>query len=171
MAISSSLLISSLVGYLACYSSKSFFLSTLTFQNWLAFSFLLVVACNAVDHLDAILNTYPHLVTCDKSKQAKLQNAFTATYWIAMFKLVSNMPSETELHSGPIDDLNTAIRALGPASRSWKTMAALFPSNLRQDLCLLYAFFRTADDLVDDAPTPKECEDNLVTIHGNPQGN
>ncbi|KAG0738777.1 hypothetical protein G6F16_008662 [Rhizopus arrhizus] len=164
MAISSSLLISSLVGYLACYSSKSFFLSTLTFQNWLAFSFLLVVACNAVDHLDAILNTYPHLVTCDKSKQAKLQNAFTATYWIAMFKLVSNMPSETELHSGPIDDLNTAIRALGPASRSWKTMAALFPSNLRQDLCLLYAFFRTADDLVDDAPTPKECEDNLVTI-------
>ncbi|KAG1456682.1 hypothetical protein G6F56_006777 [Rhizopus delemar] len=162
--ISLALAITSTMAYAVSFSSKSILFNTFGYQNWFAFSFFLVVSCSVMDHLDAILNTYPHIITSDKSKQAKFQNAFTATYWMAILKLVSNMPSESELHKGPIQDLNTAIRALGPASRSWKTMAALFPANLRQDLCLLYAFFRTADDLVDDAPTPKECEDNLATI-------
>ncbi|CEI98871.1 hypothetical protein RMCBS344292_12969 [Rhizopus microsporus] len=163
-AISTSLFISSTAAYLICNSSKHGFFHTLSYQHALAFAALLVIVCNVMDHLDAILNTYPHLITCDKDKQAKLQDPLTTTYWVAIFRLILNMPSESDLHTGPIEDLNTAIRSLGPASRSWKTMAALFPANLRQDLCLLYSFFRTADDLVDDAPTPEQCEQNLVTI-------
>ncbi|KAG1307728.1 hypothetical protein G6F61_008260 [Rhizopus arrhizus] len=160
----SAVLFSSITAHLTCSPSSHSLLYTFSYKDWLAFTFLLVIACNALDHLDAILNTYPHLITLDKDKQAKFQNASTASYWLAMLKLILNMPSESELHAGPIEDLNTAIRALGPASRSWVTMAALFPTNLRQDLCLLYAFFRTADDLVDDAPSPEQCEKNLVTI-------
>jgi phytoene/squalene synthetase len=124
----------------------------------------LVLACSALDYLDTLLNTYPHLIETDKLKQANFQKATTVSYWIAICRLLVCMPSEFDLHPSPVEDLETAIRVLGPASRSWKTMAALFPTNLRQDLCLLYAFFRTADDLVDDAPTPKQCEQNLVTI-------
>ncbi|GAN01854.1 bifunctional enzyme CarRP-like isoform 1 [Mucor ambiguus] len=128
------------------------------------FVLVLVLSCNAIDYLDTILNTYPHLVQKDKSKQAALQNQASFAYWMAVAQLVANLPNESDLTASPIDDFETAIRALGSASRSWKTMAALFPVNLRQDLCLLYAFFRTADDLVDDAPTPKQCEQNLITI-------
>ncbi|KAG1047558.1 hypothetical protein G6F43_010000 [Rhizopus delemar] len=160
----SAVLFSSITCHLTCYPSSHSLLYTFNYKDCLAFTFLLVIACNALDHLDAILNTYPHLITLDKDKQVKFQNAFTASYWLAMLKLILNMPSESELHAGPIEDLNTAIRALGSVSRSWTTMAALFPTNLRQDLCLLYAFFRTADDLVDDAPSPEQCEENLVTI-------
>jgi phytoene/squalene synthetase len=107
---------------------------------------------------------YPYLVNSDKSKQSNFQDALSLSYWASMLQLAVTMPAESELNVSPIEDLETAIRILGPASRSWKTMAALFPVNLRQDLCLLYAFFRTADDLVDDAPTPEQCEANLVTI-------
>lgn len=107
---------------------------------------------------------YPYLVNPDKAMQPYFQDAFSLSYWISILRLVISMPAESELNVSPIEDLHTAIRILGPASRSWKTMAALFPVNLRQDLCLLYAFFRTADDLVDDAPTPEQCEINLVTI-------
>lgn len=135
-----------------------------SYNIWCLFPTTLVLACNTLDHLDAILNTYPYLVNPNKSEQNLLQDPTTMTYWLAISRLVISMPSESELDASPIEDLETAIRVLGPASRSWKTMAALFPVNLRQDLCLLYAFFRTADDLVDDAPTPAQCEANLVTI-------
>lgn len=137
-----------------------------SYSLYCLFPVTLTLACNTLDHLDAILNTYPYLVNPNKSEQNLLQDPTTLTYWFAMVRLVIIMPSESELDPSPIDDLETAIRVLGPASRSWKTMAALFPVNLRQDLCLLYAFFRTADDLVDDAPTPAQCEANLVTIRG-----
>ena len=53
-----------------------------------------------------------------------------------------------------------------PPRRQARIFAAqlLGPRPFCQDLCLLYAFFRTADDLVDDAPTPEQCSENLVTI-------
>jgi phytoene/squalene synthetase len=128
------------------------------------FTTVLVLACNTLDYLDTLLNTFPYLVNPSKSEQTKFQDATTNSYWVAILRLITCMPSEQELNAAPIEDLQTAIKILGPASRSWKTMAALFPVNLRQDLCLLYAFFRTADDLVDDAPTPRQCEQNLITI-------
>ncbi|KAG0164669.1 hypothetical protein DFQ28_009907 [Apophysomyces sp. BC1034] len=132
--------------------------------DWIAFSSTIVLACSAFDHLDAILNTYPQLITRDPTVLARMQDPSRHEYWVALAKLLTHLPAETDLHAGPIQDLQTAIRLLGPASRSWKTMAALFPTNIRQDLCLLYAFFRTADDLVDDAPTPEQCEKNLAII-------
>jgi phytoene/squalene synthetase len=135
--------------------------------HWSFIILALVLSCNTLDYLDAILNTFPHLLDISKMDQEKYQNPYTTTYWIALFRLVFivvNEKSLKKLNASPIDDLQTAIKILGPASRSWKTMAALFPVNLRQDLCLLYAFFRTADDLVDDAATPEQGERNLLII-------
>lgn len=139
----------------------SFTTSPTSAVNILSFSTVVVLACHMVDHVDAVLNMYPELVTSDP---LKVQNPLTVQYWHCMASLLYLSPSETELDPLPIQDLQTAIEFLGPASRSWKTMAALFPVNLRQDLCLLYAFFRTADDLIDDAATPKESEKNLFMI-------
>ncbi|KAI8097792.1 Squalene/phytoene synthase-domain-containing protein [Gilbertella persicaria] len=158
-------LISAAFGFsICCTAYTQSILYTLSFSNWVSSAFILVLACNSLDYLDAILNTYPYLVQPNKLKQAQLQDATSFIYWVYMFRLICALPSECELDPSPIEDLETAIKVLGPASRSWKTMAALFPVNLRQDLCLLYAFFRTADDLVDDAPTHKQCTQNLVTI-------
>ncbi|GAA5805345.1 Squalene/phytoene synthase-domain-containing protein [Helicostylum pulchrum] len=147
-----------------CYTASYQAAAMTSYTHWSLFSIVLVLAGSSLDYLDAILNTFPYLVNANKSQQAMFQNAMSVPYWVAMLHLVSRMPSESELDALTIEDIETAIRVLGPASRSWKTMAALFPVNLRQDLCLLYAFFRTADDLVDDAPTPEQCEQNLVTI-------
>ncbi|CAO3623937.1 unnamed protein product [Mucor fragilis] len=163
--IAATSMISTLLGFFVCctaYTHSKLYATSIL--DCTLFVLVLVLSCNAIDYLDTILNTYPHLVQKDKSKQAALQNQASFAYWMAVAQLVANMPNESDLHASPIDDLETAIRVLGPASRSWKTMAALFPVNLRQDLCLLYAFFRIADDLVDDAPTPKQCEQNLITI-------
>lgn len=164
-AISVITAISSLFSFFICRMAHSnSLLHNLSLMDCVLYAATLVIACSALDYLDTLLNTYPHLVESNKLKQANFQKATTASYWIAVCRLLVSMPSESELHPSPVEDLATAIRVLGPASRSWKTMAALFPTNLRQDLCLLYAFFRTADDLVDDAPTPQQCEANLVTI-------
>ncbi|KAL0090890.1 Squalene/phytoene synthase-domain-containing protein [Phycomyces blakesleeanus] len=138
--------------------------STWSAIDWVSFTSTLVMVCNALDHIDAILNMYPYLITANPTVLARMQSPTTIEYWCGVAKLISHMPSESDLPFGPISDLETAIRLLGPASRSWKTMAALFPTNLRQDLCLLYAFFRTADDLVDDAPSLEQSQANLVTL-------
>ena len=158
-SITASHMVSSALAYAICYTAPN----QGSGQVFMLVS-TLVLACNTLDYLDAVMNMYPYLVNSDKSEQSKFQDALSLSYWASMLRLVCNMPSESELNPSPIQDLETAIRVLGPASRSWKTMAALFPVNLRQDLCLLYAFFRTADDLVDDAPTPEQCAANLVTI-------
>ncbi|KAI8973627.1 Squalene/phytoene synthase-domain-containing protein [Mycotypha africana] len=154
-----------------CIAQTNSTLHKLSLFEWFLITLGFVLTSNLIDFLDAILNMYPHLVETDKSEQAHIQCATTFSYWYALMRLFLICISSPDsiatagfLHPAPIEDFETAIRALGPASRSWKTMAALFPTNLRQDLCLLYAFFRTADDLVDDAPTPRQCEKNLITI-------
>ncbi|KAI7897498.1 Squalene/phytoene synthase-domain-containing protein [Cokeromyces recurvatus] len=164
-AITASTVISSTFCTFICYTAYTHSkLYTYGHTIWVLFVVVLVLLCNVLDFLDALLNTYPYLVHQDKDKQSQFQCATSLSYWNAVICLLFHIPSESDLNPAPIDDLEIAIRLLGPASRSWKTMAALFPVNLRQDLCLLYAFFRTADDLVDDASTPKQCEKNLITI-------
>ncbi|KAI9487456.1 MAG: Squalene/phytoene synthase-domain-containing protein [Benjaminiella poitrasii] len=164
-AIAASSVISSCFSiFICCTAYTHSKLHAFGYINWALSTTALVLLCMVFDFLDSLLNTYPHLVQPDKKKQAQFQCATTWSYWNAIIRLLFRIPSECDLSPFPVDDMQTAIRVLGPASRSWKTMAALFPVNLRQDLCLLYAFFRTADDLVDDAPTPKQCEKNLITI-------
>ncbi|KAI8990001.1 Squalene/phytoene synthase-domain-containing protein [Pilobolus umbonatus] len=154
-----------LIGHLSCYFDFNHTtLGSFHFTEWFLLTCIITLACNTFDYLDAILNMYPFLVIPEKRNQAGIQNPISIKYWVAILTLLINMPSELDLPVGPIEDLQTAIRSLGPASRSWKVMAALFPTNLRQDLCLLYSFFRTADDLIDDASTMEIGKQNLFII-------
>ncbi|KAF7725892.1 hypothetical protein EC973_009225 [Apophysomyces ossiformis] len=160
-------MIPAITGFLSVKASpigKTTALMSWSIIDWISFASTVVFACSSLDHLDAILNTYPKIISRDNIMLARMQDPSRYEYWLALAKLIIHMPAETDLHPGPIQDLQTAIKLLGPASRSWKTMAALFPNNIRQDLCLLYAFFRTADDLIDDAPTREQAEKNLAII-------
>ncbi|ORX46998.1 terpenoid synthase [Hesseltinella vesiculosa] len=128
----------------------------------------LMVVCisGLLDNADALLHTYPQVASRGNTKcMALMQSPFSWTYWRCMFGLINDvLPQQHELNPDPVLDLVQVIRGLGPASRSWKTMAALFPSPLRQELCILYGFFRACDDLVDDAPTLAQRHQNLQLI-------
>ncbi|KAL0087812.1 Squalene/phytoene synthase-domain-containing protein [Phycomyces blakesleeanus] len=137
-------------------SSSMSIMNNWKFVNWFAFTSLVVAGCCVLDHLDALLNTFPHLVLTNPRDHYIIQNPLGGDYWRCFVWLLFHMPSENNIPSGPIDDLRVVIRLLGPVSRSWKAMSALFPTNLRHELCLLYAFFRTADDLIDNASSKKQ---------------
>ncbi|CAO3634354.1 unnamed protein product [Cunninghamella blakesleeana] len=136
------------------YSSSSSMFYHWQIQDWFMLMLTVVSTSCLIDNADAILNTYPQLITLNIQKQSELQTPYTWFYWKSLFMIVTDvLPNQHELCADPITDLLKVIDLLGPASRSWKTMAALFPVNLRQDLCILYGFFRACDDLVDDPPT------------------
>lgn len=145
-------------------SSSSMFLHW-QYQDWFMLMLTVVSISCLIDNADAILNTYPQLITLNVQKQSQLQTPFTWFYWKSLFMIISDvLPNQHELCPDPVVDLLKVIELLGPASRSWKTMAALFPINLRQDLCILYGFFRACDDLVDDPPTMERKKRNLNLI-------
>ena len=52
--------------------------------------------------------------------------------------------------------LHIALKVLAKKSRSFYLASGVFAGRLRLDLILLYSFCRVADDLIDDAPDPKE---------------
>lgn len=126
------------------------------FIDWLSFSGLVVLASAWLDHWDALLHFYPYYaVKLDPASRATIQNPCSLAYIRALFTLAKNCPDETKLAEAPVIDMITAMRYLGNGQRSWQTMSILFPANLREDLCMLYAWFRLCDDLVDDV-FPKE---------------
>ncbi|CAO3601149.1 unnamed protein product [Absidia cylindrospora] len=129
-------------------------------MEWGLVTLVIAAASCLLDNADAIVNTYP-----PQPNMTQLQTPITWTYWCTMGSTVRHVLARQHLLCpDPVADLVEVIQGLGPASRSWKTMAALFPTNLRQDLCILYGFFRACDDLVDDAPTLAERHHNLQLI-------
>ncbi|ORZ07138.1 Squalene/phytoene synthase-domain-containing protein [Absidia repens] len=129
-------------------------------MEWGLVTLVIVTASCLLDNADAIVNTYP-----PQPNMTQLQTPTTWTYWRTMVSTIRHVLARQHLLCpDPVADLVEVIKGLGPASRSWKTMAALFPTNLRQDLCILYGFFRACDDLVDDAPTLPERHHNLQLI-------
>lgn len=135
--------------------------------DWLLLTLTVVASSCLLDNADAILNTYPQLVVPNNDPVliAQLQSPMRVCYWKAMAQIINDiLANQHELCPDPVMDLMQVIKGLGPASRSWKTMAALFPTNLRQDLCILYGFFRACDDLVDDPPTLEQRHHNLQLI-------
>ena len=50
-----------------------------------------------------------------------------------------------------IEDISSCIDTLKQASSSFYSASFLFPPNVRQDLCVLYAFCRVSDDVVDES--------------------
>ncbi|KAI9301120.1 Squalene/phytoene synthase-domain-containing protein [Cunninghamella echinulata] len=166
MLISVSL--SSLMGFFyqkSIQSSSSSMMLHWQFQDWFILMLAVVSTSCLMDNADAILNTYPQLITFSSEKQTQLQTPYELFYWQSLWVIINDiLPHQHELCPDPVEDLIKVIELLGPASRSWKTMAALFPTNLRQDLCILYGFFRACDDLIDDPPTMERRKSNLNLI-------
>ncbi|CDS03092.1 hypothetical protein LRAMOSA00494 [Lichtheimia ramosa] len=127
-----------------------------SFYDWFACTLMITSATLMLDYFDAILNMYPYLVTSSAKQREAIQDPARAPYWLALGELMLSLSSERELNPLPIRDMQEAIKKLGHSGRSWKTMSILFPSNLRQEMCMLYAWFRLCDDLVDDAEEYKQ---------------
>ncbi|KAI8140739.1 Squalene/phytoene synthase-domain-containing protein [Fennellomyces sp. T-0311] len=139
------------IGYMGTQvNSETSLLASWTVADWICASFVFAGSTAALDYWDAILNTYPYLATDNIEDHARMQDPTRIPYWINLIKAMMNLSSEAELDPEPIEDLKASIRSLGHTGRSWKTMSILFPSNLRQEMCILYAWFRVCDDIVDD---------------------
>ncbi|GAA5993431.1 hypothetical protein JCM11641_007156 [Rhodosporidiobolus odoratus] len=63
-----------------------------------------------------------------------------------------------------IDDLRAAIEILSVHSKSFSTASMVFDGRLRLDLLALYAWCRVCDDLIDNASTVQQAEDNIALI-------
>ncbi|ORZ17636.1 Squalene/phytoene synthase-domain-containing protein [Absidia repens] len=166
-AIVSSAVVSTMVGLLYQSTSTNTLFNQWSALHWGLFTLTIVFSSCLLDNADAILNTYPQLVApnSDPVVMAQLQSPLRMVYWKSMGHIINHiLTRQHELCPDPVVDLMQVIKGLGPASRSWKTMAALFPTNLRQDLCILYGFFRACDDLVDDPPTLEQRHHNLQLI-------
>ncbi|KAI8063234.1 Squalene/phytoene synthase-domain-containing protein [Gongronella butleri] len=141
-------------------------LASWTLVDWLLGTLVVVCASAMLDNADALLHTYPQLASCgDVRRMARMQTPFSVTYWCCMYTVINDvLCQQHDLNADPVHDLVQVIAGLGPSSRSWKTMAVLFPTPLRQEMCILYGFFRACDDLVDDAPTLAQRHENLQLI-------
>jgi len=77
----------------------------------------------------------------------------------AFFRLESSLDGER------IQDLRLTLTVLHRASRSFWAASFIFPSGIRQDLSILYAFCRVTDDMIDDislSTDQKEEKLNLI---------
>lgn len=122
-------------------------------------SFIPTLVCNMLDHLDAVLDIYPELVT-DKTSQ--IQTPYSAHYWSCMVRLLFVLPCETDLNPEPIDDLYAVMQVA--SARNWQVKSLLYPTHLRPYLCTLAAFSRLYDDLIDDSPTEVEANKHLALL-------
>ncbi|KAG2223247.1 hypothetical protein INT45_006128 [Circinella minor] len=143
--------LTSCIGYFsASHTIQLSIFTSWTVADWFSISFIFSGATAALDYWDAIMNTYPYLASNNIKDHVRMQDPMKLYYWIHLVKTIVNLSSESELDPEPIEDIKAAIRSLGDNKRSWKTMSILFPSNLRQEMCVLYAWFRVCDDIVDD---------------------
>nr|AAO46893.1 lycopene cyclase / phytoene synthase [Blakeslea trispora] len=105
---------------------------------------VLVFATCAIDRAQAILHLYKSSVQNQNPKQA-----------ISLFQHVKELAwafclPDQMLNNELFDDLTISWDILRKASKSFYTASAVFPSYVRQDLGVLYAFCRATDDLCDD---------------------
>lgn len=113
---------------------------------FLATNALIVFGSCAFDNSIAILDAFPDLFPTVPEIPSP----------ILMIKslLVPNSSYDGERLKG----LKNASAILAKKSRSFYLASGVFSGRLRIDLVILYAFCRVADDLIDNATTPKEAE-------------
>ncbi|CAO3580027.1 unnamed protein product [Absidia cylindrospora] len=118
---------------------------------FLMINVVLVFATCAMDRANAILHFYRRVSV--KMQTLQQQSSFFAT----MLDLTKAFClSDQMLDDQPLDDLCTTWNILKTGSASFYTASAVFPSNARQDLCILYGFCRATDDLADNEAVPVE---------------
>ncbi|KAI9808612.1 MAG: hypothetical protein M1825_003762 [Sarcosagium campestre] len=113
---------------------------------------LVVLGQIACDQTIAVIEAFP--------------NAFPASSLIPslQYSIRSIFLSPKDYDFDRIQGLGQAVRRLRNKSRSFYLASATFSGRLRIDLILLYSFCRVADDLIDDAMTAEETEQNLGNL-------
>lgn len=115
---------------------------------------LIVFGLVAFDNALAILETFPALFASVPSLPSPQL-------------LVKALLVPTEAYDDDrIEGLQQAMVRLRSKSRSFYLASGAFQGRLRIDLVLLYSFCRVADDLVDEAASPKEAKDWITKLSG-----
>jgi 15-cis-phytoene synthase/lycopene beta-cyclase len=113
---------------------------------FLATNALIVFGSCAFDNSIAILDAFPDLfpeVPEIPSPVLMIQSLLVPT---------------SEYNGERLKGLKNALAILSKKSRSFYLASGVFSGRLRIDLVILYAYCRTADDLIDNAATTKEAE-------------
>jgi len=76
----------------------------------------------------------------------------------AFFRLESSFDGER------IQDLRLTLAVLRRSSKSLWSASFIFPSGVRQDLCILYAFCRVTDDMMDDILLSREQKEEKLSL-------
>ncbi|KAI7899017.1 lycopene cyclase [Cokeromyces recurvatus] len=109
------------------------------FAFFLLINTVLVFASCSLDRAFAIL----HLFKENKQHGQLTSYTFSDLMW------ASCIPDQL-LHKATLQDLLTSWSILRKASKSFYTASVVFPSDVRQDLGILYGFCRATDDLCDN---------------------
>ncbi|RWS11464.1 bifunctional lycopene cyclase/phytoene synthase-like isoform X2 [Dinothrombium tinctorium] len=118
-------------------------------------SSVIVMGCCAFDKSQGILDTYPELFHFYK-KPSKLQILFN------LFQAF--LTDEFYLPEQPIHDLRTSMIVLEEASKSFSTAGIVFPTGVRKDLSILYAFCRVTDNMIDNESIVDKRKDKVNLI-------
>ncbi|KAI9278985.1 Lycopene beta-cyclase [Phascolomyces articulosus] len=131
------------------------------FLFFLLINVVLVFATCAIDRAQAILHLYG--MNAAFSYFSFMNNSEHVTRLVNL--TYAFYLSDQALHADTFHDLHTAWRILKQASFSFYTASAVFPTNVRQDLGVLYGFCRATDDIADDEETPVEQrKEQLATV-------
>lgn len=121
---------------------------------------LLVCGMNAFDRSYAVIDVFGDLLAADSTKRPQAVQPSQLTPYEFMTFLVKSLLLR-------LDRLPASYRARIPAfeetqkvlavhSRSFHTASYIFPSAVRRDLVILYAFCRVLDDFCDESATQEE---------------
>ncbi|CAO3639866.1 unnamed protein product [Cunninghamella blakesleeana] len=120
------------------------------FLFFLLINVVLVFSTCAIDRAYAVLHLYQ---SESPSSSFKQQHDFTSlsSFLITMKHLTwAFCQSDQQLNALPLNDLQTTWTILKHGSASFYTASTVFPTQVRQDLGILYGFCRATDDLADN---------------------
>jgi len=132
------------------------------FGFFLLVNTVIVFACCAIDRTNAIIQTFPYLVSTDAGAQIAFQNPFSMTYLTALLQCFTY--HDYSLPSQPIDDIRVSLDVLSKASKSFTTASTAFSFNVRQDLGTLYGFCRVTDEIADGETSAEDRQRKLDVL-------
>jgi len=126
---------------------------------FMATNFLLVCGMNAFDRSFAIIDVFGDLLAGDASAQGTKTQSKLSWYEFLLFLVKSLLLRLDRLpasYAARIPAFEETQEVLAVHSRSFHTASYIFPSAVRRDLVILYAFCRVLDDFCDESPTKEE---------------
>ncbi|GAO49306.1 hypothetical protein G7K_3457-t1 [Saitoella complicata NRRL Y-17804] len=109
---------------------------------------VVVLGCSAFDLAAALLHTYADVAPALKGVDTT--PSFSLSYFGALVRALLTHEFG-QLDELLVDDIASSIDILREASSSFYTSSFVFGPEMRQNLCVVYAFCRVTDDVADEA--------------------